>query len=116
MGFKEMNNDGSPFEFYKFKRGAYDFWRCYSCNRIFTYEQERAYIKAMEHDLKRTICSCGSLKYSPAKSPVGLEWLLPNVLTYTLKLILARGVAPWVEQHFPRALPWLERLCKPMEA
>lgn len=108
-------SNGSPFEFYQFKQDAFDFWRCYTCGRLFTYEQERARMVSLEHDLKARMCPCGSMKYKPAR-PTSLEWLKPNVVTYTLKLVLARGVAPWAEKHYPRALPWLERLTKPMEA
>lgn len=107
-----MREDGSPFEFYKFKPGAHDFWRCYSCGLIFTYEQERGRMQAMEHDFKATICPCKSMKYKPAM-PRGIEWLRPSVLTYTLKLVLARGLAPWLEDHFPRALPLVETLVRP---
>lgn len=109
-----MRSDGSPFEFYKFRKGAYDFSRCYKCKRVFTYEQERARIAAMEYDLNMTICPCKSMLYSPAK-PVGTEWLKPSVLTYTAKLVLARGLAPWLESRFPKALPLIERLVKPVE-
>lgn len=104
----------SPFEFYKQKSGAFDFWRCYACGAVITYEQERARMIAMERDLKTTICRCGSMKYKPT-NPHGFEWLKLSVVTYVLKLILARGIAPWAEKRFPRALPWIERLSRPTE-
>lgn len=110
-----MRTDGSPFEFYKFKAGFHDFFRCYSCGSIFTFEQERARIEAMDSgDLKMTMCPCGSMKYKPSK-PRSYQWLKPSVLTYTLKLVLARGLAPWLEDRYPRALPLVEKLVKPVE-
>lgn len=110
-----MRRDGSPFDFYKFKAGAYDFWRCYKCHAIFTYEQERSRIANMEFDCRATMCPCRSLRYSPTLPSV-IEWLKPSVITYTLKLVLARGLAPWLEDHCPKALPLVERLVKPLEA
>ena len=129
-----MEHDGSPFEFYKFKSGAYDFWRCYNCHKIFTYEEEHARKAWMAHDLRAAMCPCRSLRYKPAMpslrprhnlSPLrlisknrlvfGNEWLEPSVLTYTLKLALARGVAPWLEIHYPKALPFIEKLVVPSE-
>lgn len=135
MGNQEVD-DGSPFEFYKFRGNTYDFWRCYACGLIMTHEQERARVALMEMDYKQTICPCGSMKYKPTKprlvarhkwSPLRLltknrlfkqnEWLESTVLTYVVKLVLARGVAPWAERNFPRALPLLKRLSRPtMEA
>lgn len=127
-----MSVNGSPFEFYQFREGSHDFWRCFSCGLIFTYEQERARVAMMEHDMQAAMCPCGSLRYKPTKprsrprwgfSPLRLfsrycwisksEWLEPNVLTYTLKLVLARGLAPWLEAHYPKALPRIERLVQP---
>jgi len=107
-----MRTDGGPFEFYKFKKHAHDFWRCYSCHRIFTYEQERARVILMEHDASAAMCSCRSLRYKPTR-PSGIEWIRPNVLTYTLKLVLARGLGPWLEEKMPAALPYLESLVAP---
>lgn len=109
-----MRTDGSPFEFYKFKPGFHDFFRCYTCGAIFTFEQERANMAAMEHDLKMTMCPCGSLRYKPSK-PLWYQWLKPRVLTYTVKLVLARGLAPWLEDRYPKALPLVEKLVKPVE-
>lgn len=69
----------------------------------------------MENDLRASMCACRSLRYSPTRPSV-IEWLKPSVITYTLKLVLARGLAPWLEDHCPKALPLVERLVKPLEA
>ena len=61
------------------------------------------------------LCVCGSQKYSPTR-PHGLDWLIPRVASYTLKLVLARGLAPWLDKNFPQALPVVEFLCRPKEA
>lgn len=107
-----MRSDGSPFEFYKFRPGVFDFWRCYSCGEIFTYEQERLRMALMEHDPKASMCRCLGMKYKPTR-PRWYEWIRPSVLTYTVKLLLARGLAPWLEVHLPGALPLVERLVRP---
>ena len=111
-----MSEGGSPFEFYRFGRGRHDWYRCYKCNSVFTYEQERARFKAMEliDESKVRMCRCGSLKYAPARL-VGPEWFKPAVVAYTLKLVLARGLAPWLEERFPAALPLVEFLVRPKE-
>jgi hypothetical protein len=106
-----MRQDGGPFEFYKFKDGAYDFLRCWSCGSLFTREQECARKAALEGDPSRTMCPCGSMRYKPAK-PKWYQWLQPHVLSYTLKLLLARGLAPWLEERYPKALPLVERLVR----
>ena len=128
-----MSVDGSPFEFYKFKKTApYDFWRCYSCGKLFTYEQEQERIRQMDVEPGARMCDCGSMRYratKPGRSPrhrwspfrlltkkkllYGNEWLDSIVLTYVVKLILARGVSPWCEDHYPKALPYIEKLVRP---
>lgn len=108
-----MTSGGSPFEFYQFRRGSWDFYRCYKCHRVFTYEQEQSRIARMDLGEGLTICPCRSMRYGPAR-PAGIEWLKPSVITYTGKLVLARGVAPWVEKRLPSALPLIERLSKPI--
>ena len=93
----------------------HDFYRCYKCNRIITREEERNIWEEADAGIveenKVSICKCGSAKYSPAL-PVDEEWRKPNVLRYTVKLILARAVAPWLEKHEPEGLPHLEWLLK----
>lgn len=105
----------------------YDFYRCYKCDRIITREEEKAICTQATRDQldRAAICPCGSMKFMPTW-PVTTwsllpwrcdsEWLRTNVFRYTLKLVLARGVAPWCERHMPIALPWIERLVKPKEA
>jgi hypothetical protein len=112
----QVSQGGSPFEFYKDRAGRHDWYRCYKCKRLFTYEEERARLNAMpsQDEDKAKICKCGSLKYTPTRMS-GFDWLRPNVVAYTLKLVLARGIAPWFERHFKSALPWIERLCRPMQ-
>lgn len=114
------------------REGAYDFYRCMKCDAIFTRETEVARLRAgtLSHDDSRpfSICACGSLRYSPSwpyRSPAGPlgrflgmeykiirgnQWLDSYILAYTLKLVLARGVAPWLDRHFPQALGLVERL------
>ena len=97
-----------PLEFYAFRPAAHDFYRCYNCHTIITYEQEQIRLNEMTEG-KSSICACGSRKYSPT-FPVGQEWLLPRVWVYASKLVLARGVAPWVAKYCAWALPIVERL------
>lgn len=80
-------------DFYTYGKGTHDFYRCYSCHRIFTHEQEVVRIAAMGEEKNARMCSCGSRKYVGTK-PIGQEWLRPAVVAYTLKLVLARGLAP----------------------
>jgi hypothetical protein len=61
------------------------------------------------------ICTCKSAKYAPSW-PTFFEWVNPRVLGYTLKLVLARGLAPWCEKHFQAALPLIERAVRRKEA
>jgi len=105
----------------------YDFYRCYKCDRIITRDEEKgAYSMANSGKTDRvSICPCGSMKFS-ATWPVTTwsvlpwqcdsEWLRVNVIRYTLKLALARGVAPWCERHFSAALPWIEWVIRKREA
>jgi hypothetical protein len=93
-------------EFYAFKPSAHDFYRCYDCNRIFTYEYEQNRLREMTEGDSH-MCRCGGRKYS-ATRPVGPEWLL--VLPYTAKLVLARGLAPWLGTRHPRTLRLVEWL------
>lgn len=108
-----MKSGGSPFEFYKFRRGSWDFYRCYKCHRLFTYEQEQSRMARLSLDERASMCPCMSLRYGPAR-PAGFEWLKWSVITYTGKLVLARGLAPWLEENFPKALPIVERLSQPI--
>jgi len=91
----------------------HDYYRCYKCNRVITREEEREVwaeaTAGIMAENKVSICKCGSGKYSPAL-PVDEEWRKPNVLIYTVKLILARAVAPWLEKNEPEGLPHLEWL------
>jgi hypothetical protein len=99
----------------------HDFYRCYKCSRMITTEQYKAWQKwaAVQPDEKESeviVHSCGSMKISPAM-PVNSEWLMPAVLRYTLKLVLARGLAPWCDKHYCRfVLPIIEYLVRPKEA
>jgi len=87
---------------------CYDFYRCYKCHAVITREQEvRAFLSGPESN--GVVCACGSSKYTPGW-PTGFGWLKPSVVRYTFKLFLARVVAPWCEQHWPKALPRLERM------
>lgn len=104
------------------KEGAYDFYRCGKCNRIFSREHETSTFKYLgkldlgpNEDKQIRICNCGSRKYSPSW-PTGLEWIRPGVARYVVKLVLAREVAPWLDKHFPWPLPLVEFLVKPKEA
>lgn len=92
----------------------YDFYRCYHCRVIFTEEQLRARCRSAEKTGDSSICDCGSMKFVPAW-PKRLQWARWNVLRYTLKLVLARGLAPWLDKHYPPALPLVERLVQPKE-
>lgn len=87
---------------------AYDFYRCYSCRRIITRQDElRVFARANGDGLR--ICACGSLRYSPSW-PVGLEWIRPHVAGFVVKLILARKVAPLAERRAPFLIPVVEKL------
>lgn len=84
---------------------AHDFYRCFSCGKLFTREQEQAGFAA-----EKGACPCGSLKYKPSH-PVGRkEWWSKNVRPYVAKITIARGIAPWCEKHFPVVLPLLGKL------
>jgi hypothetical protein len=91
----------------------HDFYRCYKCGRMITREEERELFRAGEEGIieenKMVICKCRSAKYTPAV-PADEEWQKPNVLRYTVKMILARVVAPWLEENEPEGLPHLEWL------
>ncbi len=89
------------------KEGVYDFYRCYKCGRVFTREGE---LKAFGEDGVKAVCGCGSQKYSPAW-PIWFDWLKPSVIKYTIKLLLARGLAPWAEKKAQWLLPYLEWAC-----
>jgi hypothetical protein len=87
---------------------AYDFYRCCSCARIITRQDElRAFATANGDRLR--ICGCGSLHYSPSW-PVGPEWIRPHVAGFVLTLLLARKVAPFAERRAPFLMPILEKL------
>lgn len=112
-------SDSAVFARYNYGRaqGAFDFYRCYKCYGIFTREREVVEferLRTAEHDIVR-ICPCGSLKYSPTL-PRFWEWLYWPVLRYTVKLALARGLAPWLDRHFPSALPLVEKMVRFKEA
>lgn len=98
----------------------HDFYRCQKCKRILTHEQYAEWQTwaqkqpaEMEHEVY--LHSCGSMKIHPA-IPINTEWLMPAVLRYTLKLVLARGLAPWCDKHFRLALPIIEYLVRLKEA
>jgi DNA-directed RNA polymerase subunit RPC12/RpoP len=80
----------------------HDFYRCYKCGGIFTREHERNVFDLAEVG-RGTVCECGSAKYSPTK-PRFYEWVYPSVFAYTVKVVLARGLAPWMKKHFPEGL------------
>ena len=114
--------------------GNYDFYRCWKCQAIITREEELLSFKNAEHDAeeKAHMCSCRSRKYYPDwphRAPFKLryllapgayleknEWLHGNVLRYTCKLVLARGLAPWLDRNFRIALPVVEKLVRYKEA
>ena len=96
--------------FHESNPANYDFYRCGSCHRVFTRDEERAAFAAMSPGHVR-ICKCGSKRYSPtwpvmpAVSWFPLtwlrwlrenEWLGASVILYTFRCILAREVAPRV--------------------
>ena len=99
----------SPFEFYDYVDNSHDFWRCYECGRILTYEEERYRVSRLNSDMRLTICDCGSMRFR-ATRPRGIEWIYPRVAVYVAKLVIARGIAPWLERRYPKALPLAERL------
>lgn|SRR5512144_2299649 len=107
--------DSAVFAQYNYSRktGAFDFYRCYKCNGIFTREQEMyEFARAARNPNDRLrMCPCGSVKYSPS-FPRFWEWPYWPVLRYTVKLTLARGLAPWLDKHFPKALPLVERMVR----
>ena len=96
----------------------HDFYACYKCGRVLTREREKAVWEAAEAGRLPSsgveICPCGSAKYSPTK-PVGFDWLRPSILSYTLKLVLARELAPVLEVHWPAGNILVEYLCRPKE-
>jgi hypothetical protein len=55
------------------------------------------------------MCRCLSAKYRVSR-PRALEWLRPSVLAYAWKVVLARKLAPWLEQRLPGALKYVEKL------
>ena len=90
-----------------------DFYRCYKCNRLFTRAQERTVfdLAGSSNEDTAAVCGCGSGKYSPTL-PRWYEWAKPSVLSYTAKLVLARGLAPWCEKHLPELLSTIDWLVK----
>lgn len=88
---------------------VFDFYRCYKCQSVFTREDELYGFR--NADERGRICKCGSSKYGPGW-PTWFGWLKPCVVRYTLKMILAREVAPWCEKHFQAALPVIEKLVR----
>ena len=109
-------------------QGSYDFYRCMLCHRVFTREEEkRAFAVAakQENERKVRMCRCGGRRYSPTwpvttKSYLPWrwhsEWLQPNVVAYTLKLVLARCLAPWLDMRFRPGLRVVEYFVRPKEA
>jgi hypothetical protein len=99
----------------------HDFYRCHKCKRMLTHEQYRAWQEwakdqPAEKEGEVFLHSCGSMKIAPAM-PINSEWVMPAVVRYTLKLVLARGLAPWCDTHHCRfALPIIEFLVRPKEA
>lgn len=105
-------SERAAFQFYEPRPGMWDFFRCLKCNAIFTYEEERVRLLRMRTtDDKQMLICCTSKKYQPA-FPVWREWLRPNVLKYTIKLLLARGLAPWAEER----CNWLLHVIEPLVA
>lgn len=103
-------SDRKEFAFYEFKPGMWDFFRCAKCNAIFTYEEERTRLDHMRRIADTSMyIHCTSHRYGPTQ-PRGSEWLRLNVARYTVKLFLARGVAPYAERYAPFLLPLLARL------
>ena len=106
--------------------GLYDFYRCYKCSRIITREEEKAWLRSAELKLddETAFCECGSLRITPERPPKKLavwwrlrrDFLRVHVLRYTVKVVLARGLAPWLDKHFRAALPLIEYLTSPKEA
>ncbi len=114
--------------------GKHDFYRCYRCRRLFTREEEKAIYARLGRQLDEkgvSICGCGSQKFSPGWPitrffwvfpffiPVPVfrsEWMQRNVIGYTFKLVMARGVAPWLERHLSIALPLVEKMVRQKEA
>ena len=98
-------------------KNQFDWYRCYKCRDLITREQEIAWqiwaVKQGEDDSEIVFCNCGSLKIVPARMPRRLEWIQRNVLRYTVKVILARGLAPWLDKYFRNALPLIEYLVSP---
>jgi DNA-directed RNA polymerase subunit RPC12/RpoP len=76
--------------------GVYDFYKCYLCGKPFSRDQERARLKK-----GRKVCPCGSSKYSPGW-PVGLQWASPGIALYVAKLVVARGIRPWLMRRLGR--------------
>jgi DNA-directed RNA polymerase subunit RPC12/RpoP len=85
---------------------VYDFYRCFKCGRVLSRETE---ILRMEED---SMCPCGSTRYSPSW-PRTIEWVRPDIAKYTVKLFLARGVAPWASEHnLDGLVSYIERLVR----
>jgi len=108
--------------------GSYDFYRCTTCHRVFSREDEkRAFAAAAKQTNERSVrmCRCGGRRYSPTW-PVtkwsylpwrcDSEWLQLNVLAYTAKLVMARGLAPWLDRRFRPGLKLVEYFVRPKEA
>lgn len=79
------------------KDRVFDFYRCYKCGNLFNRREELKWFAGAK-------CACGSQKYSPSW-PRRFDWVRPSVIAYTLKVILARNLAPLVDRA-PR-LRWL---------
>jgi len=94
-------------EYYKTPESdrCYDFYRCYKCQRVFSREAEIANLQG------RSICKCGSSRYTPSW-PTFLEWLRPDIVGYTVKLVLARAIAPLADKYASWLLPYIERCVK----
>lgn len=101
-------------------KGNFDFYRCDNCRRVITREEELLAFsngETLVDENRAQICPCGSKKYKPERPRrLRWNWLRPNVIRYTLKLVLARGLAPWCDRHFQWPLPWIERLVRYKEA
>lgn len=90
-------------DFYAFRPGTHDFYRCVLCHKVFTHEHERVRIAQMSADQDETRwIHCRSQKYSPTR-PFMFEWLKPSVLKYTIKVLLVRGLYPHVRNVGPIA-------------
>lgn len=84
-------------EFYEFRPGRHDFYRCVKCQTLFTQQHERERMMELT-DNEALFIHCTSLRYQPTL-PYWWEWLLPKTQLYAMKVLLARAVAPWAKKY-----------------